>query len=587
MNISVKFLLIIFAIGFFIGTIAAGHYLADHPQHLLAYAWPTLEARLLITNSITANGNVYLHGQSVAAYRLIEAWVSQDPDGYRQLIRAFTLSPLIGLITGVVLLWLVDYLDLDSRPMRHLRGRYLARAKDLSAAAKRLYGAGMIKLGAVLWPEWQENEGLLTPGATGSGKTTLILSVLDVAAQRRDSAIILAQNGALMAHYMASNNVLLLNPFDARTRNWSLLAEMRAIYDAPRLSKSAIPDAKGAEAQQWTMYAQQMLSAVLERLFVQRRATNADLLRYLRPEGQSELRALLAGKTVSAVFMPGNERLAANVQGVLGMHLSAHEYLDPNAGAGSFSITNWVQNGMQGWLWITYLDNQLDALRPLIGTWLDIASSAITSLPAVKRKLPAWQFWRDRVEPRRIWNIVDEAKSVGKIQSLEDSITKGRKAGLRTVIGIQSISQLRELYGDDRATTILGSLKSAAIFNTEDPDTGEYLSKRIGDGEVEITNSSSGRATGALGNNHTGQSTHRTVRRVVLPSEIAALPNLSAYLVLSGVSEVAKIKLAARELLERIPAFIPKPPAPTDSEPPIKPAPSAPALAAAPGPEFV
>jgi len=587
MNISLKFWLIIFVIGFLVGTSVAGHYLADHPQHLLAYVWPTLEARLLITNSFTANGHIYLHGQTIAAYDLINAWYAQNPDGYMQLMRAFKWSPLVGMMTGLGLLWLIAYLDLDAKPMRHLRGRYLARTKAVSAAAKRLYGAGLILLGSVRWPEWQENEGLLLPGATGSGKTTAILSVLDVAAQRSDKAVIVAQNGALMAHYMPSNNVLLLNPFDARTLNWSSLAEMRAIYDAPRLAKSAIPDAQGYEAQQWTMYAQQMLAAVLERLFVQRHATNANLLEYFRPEGQANLRALLAGKAVSAVFMPGNERLAANVQGVLSMYLSAHEYLDPQAGAGSFSITEWVRGDKSSWLWITYLDSQLDALKPLIGTWLDLASSATTSLPAVKRNSPAWQFWKERVEPRRIWNIVDEAKSVGKIQSLEDSITKGRKAGLRTVIGIQSISQLRELYGNDRATTILGSLKSAVVFNTEDPDTGEYLSKRIGDGEVEITNTNSGRGAGELTNSHTGQSTQRTVRRVVLPSEIAALPNLSAYVVLSGVSAVARVKFEPRELLERISSFIPKPNPPVPPAPFVTSAPIVAAPAAANGPEFV
>ncbi len=587
MNGQTKLSLFVFVAAFVLGTYLVGDWLAQHPQDLLTYVWPLLKAQAFASTSVTANWIVRGPGYAVSAIDFIAAWKAKNLDAYQQLLRVFIWAPTAGLVLGLALWSFVLSLNFGPEPMRHLRGRYLASAKEVSAAAKRFYGAGLILLGSVRWPEWQEPESLLLPGATGSGKTTAILAVLDVAAQRRDKAVIVAQNGALMAHYMASNNVLLLNPFDARTRNWTLLAEMRAIYDAPRLAKSAIPDAKGAESQQWSMYAQQMLTAVLERLFQIRHATNADLLRYFRPEGQADLRALLVGKAVSAVFMPGNERLAANVLGVLSMYLSAHEYLDPQAGAGSFSITEWVRDSKASWLWITYLDSQLDALKPLIGTWLDLASSATTSLPAVKRKSPTWQFWKERVEPRRIWNIVDEAKSVGKIQSLEDSITKGRKAGLRTVIGIQSVSQLRELYGNDRATTILGSLKSAVVFNTEDPDTGEYLSKRIGDGEVEITNTNSGRAAGELTNSHTGESTHRTVRRVVLPSEIAALPNLSAYVVLSGVSAVAKVKFEPRELLEHIPSFIPKQNPPVPPAPLVTPAPSVAAPAAANGPEFV
>ena len=584
MSIYTKICLAAFGAGLVAGTYFAGQWLSVHPQDLAAFVWPFIKAEVFASNPATATWIVHGPGYAVQANDLIAAWQTQNPDGYRQLLRVLTLSPLAGLMAGLGLCSFLMYLDPGPGPVRHLRGRYMAGAKEVAAVAKRIYGAGLILLGSVCWPEWQEMEGLLLTGATGSGKTTAILACLDVAAQRRDRVIVTDQNGALMAHYMATNQVLLLNPFDVRAKPWSPLAEMSGIYDAMRLAKSMIPDARSGDSVQWTHYAQQMLAAVLERLYLRGHATNAELLRYFRPEGLEDLRALLPGKMVSAVFLPGNERLAGSVEGVLAMYLPAYEYLDPNAGADSFSITRWVQQGQYGWLWLTYMDNQLDALRPLIGTWLDIASSAMTSMPIVKRPPPAWQFWRERVEPRRIWNIVDEAKSIGKVQSLEDSITKGRKPGLRTVIGIQSISQLRELYGDDRTTTILGSLKSAAIFNTEDPDTQEYLSRRIGDAEVEITNTSSGRNKGELGNSHVGQSTQRTIRRVVLPTEIATLPNLSAYLVLSGVSAVAKITLEPRELQARIPAFIAKPNPPAPPPPPAAPANPTPAAVV---PEFV
>lgn len=189
------------------------------------------------------------------------------------------------------------------------------------------------------------------------------------------------------------------------------------------------------------------------------------------------------------------------------------------------------------------------------------------------------------MEPRRIWQILDEAASFGRIQSLEHSITKGRKSGLRTVLGVQSVAQLRTIYGEDRTETILGSLNSAVIFGTQDPDTAEYLSKRIGDAEVEITASNSSRTPGQLGHSHTGQSTHRTLQRVVLPAEISALPSLTAYVALSGVSGIAKVKFKPRDFPARIPAFIAKPRQPLPPPPAVPvsdPAPEAPL-----GPEFV
>lgn len=585
MRIYTKICLAAFGAGLVAGTYFAGQWLAVHPQDLAVFVWPFIKAEAFASNPATANWTVHGPGYAAQANDLITAWQAQNPEGYRQLVRVLSLSPLAGLLLALGSWIFMTSLDPGPEPMRHLRGRYLASAKEVTAEAKRLYGAGLIYFGSLRFPEWLEPEGELICGATGKGKTTATMSCLDMAALRGDKAIIADQNGALMAHYMPTNNILALNPFEARGKDWSPLAEMHQVHDAPSITKSMVPDAEGSEAKQWTMYAQQLNAAVLERLHVRGNATNAEFLRFFRPEGQADLKTLVAGKSVSAIFMPGNERLAANVNGVLAMYLSSYEYLNPEAGAKSFSIRRWVREG-RGWLWLPYQDDQLEALKPLLATWLDIASTAATSLPPVKRPAPAWQFWKERVQPRRIWNVIDEVASIGRIQSLEHSITKGRKAGLRTMIGCQSVAQLRERYGANRTETILGSLNSAVIFGTQDPDTAEYLSKRIGDAEVEITSTSSSRNPRELGTSHTGQSTHRQVRRVVLPAEISALKSLSAYVALSGVDGVAKVTFEPRELLSRIPAFIPKP------MPPLPPPPAAPAeepeSAPAPlGPEFV
>ena len=574
MNIGIRMSFIILVIGFVIGTIMTGHYFADHPDHLLDYVWPTLEARILVTNPFTAEWIVHFQGQRVTASQLVAAWMSQNPSAYRQLLGLFTKAPLGGLVTGMLLLGFFLYLDEGLGHSRHIRGRHLASRSAVTKAARRLYGRGLIKLGGVILPLWLEVQGLLLVGATGKGKTNAIMAVLDGAATRGDRAIVVTENGALMGHYMISKP-LVLNPFDERSQDWSLIAEMHGIHDAPRLAKSAIPDAEGADGKPWTTYAQQLLSAALERVYGQGNATNADLLRLFRPEGQADLKSLVRGKSVSTIFMPGNERMAANVTAVLAMHLPAYEYLNPKTGTDGFSITRWIQEWEYGWLWLTYMTDHLDAVRPLTATWLDIASTAATALPPVKRPARPWQFWKTRVAPRRIWNVIDEVASVGKIQSLVSSITLGRKAGLCTVIGMQSISQPMETYGADRTETILGSLNSAVIFGTQAPDTAEYLSKRIGDAEVEITNRG------------INQSSHQSIRRVVLPSEIEALPDLTAYLVLSGVSGVARIELPYQELLTRIPPFVPKADQPLPPPPPLTPLSSDTTPSSPLGPEFI
>jgi len=56
--------------------------------------------------------------------------------------------------------------------------------------------------------------------------------------------------------------------------------------------------------------------------------------------------------------------------------------------------------------------------------------------------------------------VIDELDSLQKLPSLEDSLTKGRKHGLRIVAGIQSTAQLERTlaaFGDaGRATGLVG-----------------------------------------------------------------------------------------------------------------------------------
>ena len=75
----------------------------------------------------------------------------------------------------------------------------------------------------------------------------------------------------------------------------------------------------------------------------------------------------------------------------------------------------------KGWLWLSYREDQAAALQPLLAAWIGEAVNAMLSLPA------------DRV--RRRWLMLDEVASLGRVQSLIDALTKGRKYGLCSILG--------------------------------------------------------------------------------------------------------------------------------------------------------
>lgn len=71
--------------------------------------------------------------------------------------------------------------------------------------------------------------------------------------------------------------------------------------------------------------------------------------------------------------------------------------------------------------------------------------------------------------------------------SLGDAATKGRKAGLRLVVGLQSTAQLDKIYGFEEAQTLRSCFKSLVVLGgaKTDPKTCEDMSLSLGEHEVE------------------------------------------------------------------------------------------------------
>jgi hypothetical protein len=436
---------------------------------------------------------------------------------------------------------------------RHMRGsrlvihRWPALRKSLALDQHRL------RIGGVAFPRKLESLHLLITGATGAGKSQTIQGTLDVIRGRGDAAI-LTDIGSEALKGFGQSGDWLLNPLDGRSVPWSPFAEMSGPADAERLAKSMIPDQTESE-RQWFVYSQALVSAVLKRLWERGETTNAALLTALTLAGIEELKNLVEGLPAQALFHEGAERMLASVRGIVGSYLAPYGYLPKEAGAKSWSIRRHVREG-KGWLWLSYREDQAAALRPLLAAWIGEAVNATLSLPA------------DRV--RRRWLMLDEVASLGRVQSLSDALTKGRKYGLCSIMGLQSVSQLRDVYGKDGAQTLLSCLSSQLILRANDPETAEYASQHLGECEVLRESIAQGK--------HRTVTEQRHVERLVLGSEIQGLPNRIGYLRLSGQDIVRRVKIPLIQRAQNVEPFVaakPKTAAPL-AAPASIPAPSAP-----------
>lgn len=394
---------------------------------------------------------------------------------------------------------------------------------------------GGLRIGGVEIDSALEPLHFLVAGGTGTGKTQAIRGMLDTIRARGDRVICADPGGDMMCRWWREGDTLLA-ALDARSAEWSPFAEMRGAADADRIAKSMIPDLEsGSDAGEWQLYSQSLLAAVLERLWESGDPSNAALVHALTIAKSDEIEALVAGLPAQTLFDTGAAKMLSSVRGIVGSHLPAYRFLPPSAGPGAWSIRRWAAEG-EGWLWLPYRDDMRSALSPLITAWIGEAVSALLSLPPSRE--------------RRVWLMLDEVAALGKIQGLAPALTQGRKYGLRAVLGLQSVAQLRQAYGRDGAQILLSCSSSQLVLRTPDSETAEAMSRTLGDHQVRREHSS----VGPSGNS---KSEHITIERLILPSELQRLPDLVGYLARAGDYPISKVRIPIVDRSSVVVPFLP------------------------------
>jgi Type IV secretion-system coupling protein DNA-binding domain len=381
-----------------------------------------------------------------------------------------------------------------------------------------------ITLGGVPLPATLETLHHLFVGSTGTGKTTLVDEVLSVAIPRGDRCIIVDPNGHHLSHCYREGDVI-LNPFDARSPGWSLFNELRSDYDCDRLARNVVPNGEGHDAQ-WHFYAQTLLAEILRVLHLRGERETGALMQWGTMATSKELAALLANTPAAGLFDVDAARALASTRFILTAHLSAHKYMPP----GAFSLRDWLASS-QGNLFITWREDMQTALMPLVSCWVDILCNAMLSLTPDPE--------------RRVWLSLDELGALGRLNSLEAALTRGRKYGLCVVAGLQAMAQLERIYGHQSALVLRSCFRNLVVLSVakSDPDTADMLSRALGEREIEREQPSRSDGPGGITKSVTLQ---RTTERIALAGEITSLPNLVGYLALAGDAGIERIRIMPR-----------------------------------------
>lgn len=484
----------------------------------------------------------------------------------------------LGLFFGIVGLILVisTKIGVGLGRDKHIRGASLMTVEKVRKELKRYnkVKAKQIKLkdfdpytiAGVPYPLRAETQHTLIAGTTGVGKTQQIFKLLLQIRRRGDTVIIYDKMRSFVSALFTEGQDVILNPLDARCPSWDIFADAKTMVDWEMIAACLIPDTLSDSF--WALSARSVFANVARKvqIMVEDMATDTmtytpklDTVLYICTQYSiAELSDFLKGTTASRLVDPDNAKMTGSILATLEESLKGLTYLKmPNeAYENVFSIRNWIAHrpdkryrktdypnmtkkdaqaaheqkliGESRMIFMTSRANDHPVMQPIITMWTSLFSTALMS--------------QERDLDRSTWFVLDELPSINRLPGLENAMAEARQFGACFVIGIQAVSQLRDIYGPDASDTILALTRTKIVFNPGDPITAETMAKFIGQAEVHRKDHSMSVGATEI---RDGQSVSNRVTQemIIMPEELTMLQDMTAVLKFAGDFSACHISL--------------------------------------------
>jgi type IV secretory pathway TraG/TraD family ATPase VirD4 len=342
-------------------------------------------------------------------------------------------------------------------------------------------------------------------GDTGAGKTALLFQVLRQVQGRGDSAIVYDPAREFVRRfYDPGRGDVILNPLDARCPYWGPAEDLRSRSEAKALAASLFQPPQDRKGEFFIESPQKIFAFLMAY-----RPTPDELVQWM--SNPDEIDRRLKGTEHAHLIDPRAQQQRAGVLGSLGLVADSLRLL-PKKGevSGRWTATEWAEK-RQGWIFLTSLPAEREALRPLQSLWIDWLVLRLLNEPTKEQK--------------RVWFVIDELASLQKLPQLHTAIVESRKSRNPIVLGFQGKAQLEYLYGH-LAEVMLSQPATSVWLTTKEPNAGEWVSKFIGKVEIERLRETHFDGTRS-GHNFTIE---RQVEPLVLESEISGLADLHAFM---------------------------------------------------------
>lgn len=403
-----------------------------------------------------------------------------------------------------------------AKNQKHLRGTRRIDAATFCKMSRRVKDpatAIKTKTGYLVVSDKKLREHTLILGATGSGKSQLILNYLrDIVLKKGGIKLVAVdRKGELWAHFGNPKKDFLFHPYDQRGVSWSIFDEVKIeLDDLGKMSKipddvSAITsilfqlDTRRGDDAFWYAAAASVANSAICYCLLNGLLTMKALLDVLAKPAV-ELDKLFA--TLPPALQAGRQGMGdptgKQAGSVLAICAETMKALSPFYDSpGGWSAREWINSG-SGNLFISTAGRNDVIFARVVSLVIDL----------IGRELK--QFPDDGQGKTKVLFVVDELGSYPQITTLIWLLTLGRSKGVATIIANQTISKIEKVYGRDEAHNLFANLKTKYIFMMPEPTDADYCAKMIGSAEVERTSKSENRSAGIFGrrngdSNNTGK----------------------------------------------------------------------------------
>ncbi|GEL44468.1 hypothetical protein MEX01_50590 [Methylorubrum extorquens] len=323
-------------------------------------------------------------------------------------------------------------------------------AREMQGALDETYGRtskrGLWLTPGVQLPFEAETQFILVVGDKGSGKSNVVRALATQMAQRGDRMLLHCVKGDVTRAFR-QNEAVLIAAHHARGWAWDAGRDVVGLAGFMELAAAAIPM---SDQPFWALTARAVFVDIGQELALERGTdwTIDDLARrILSDPAEIEARILRLDLSSSPLIAEGPDGLANTAFGVLATLWSAAlSALRPLAFAWAdfplerrFSIRAWLSKDWTGpRAVILQTSPEYEELSRLVSGTLLNRLVSLMSDPAIG------------IDPdRRVSLVLDEMHSLGRIDGFDQVLALGREKGLVVVGAIQSLGQLKTIYGSE------------------------------------------------------------------------------------------------------------------------------------------